>query len=69
MSVAEVKEAIDKMSDAEQLHVREYLQSKLLDNEEWRREMARRLDEMEAGKKLTSKQLEARLRQLDAEAR
>jgi hypothetical protein len=69
MSGAEVNEAIDKMSDAEQIEVRAYLQSKLPGTEEWRREMSRRLDDMEAGEKFTSAQVEALVAKLEAEGR
>lgn len=69
MSLAEVKEAIDKMSDAEQLQLREHLQSKLRKNEEWRREISRRMREMDEGKKVTSAEFEKRHRELEAEGR
>lgn len=69
MSLAEVKEAIENLSAAEQLALTEYLQTKRLQNEEWRREMSRRLDEMDAGNKYTSEQVEALAAKLEAEGR
>ncbi len=69
MSVAEVKEAIDHMSDAEQLLVNEYLQAKLLQNGEWLREISRRMREMDEGMKVTSAEFEKRLQELEAEGR
>jgi DNA-binding transcriptional MerR regulator len=69
MSLAEVKSAIETMSDAEQIHLREFLQTKLVKNEEWRREISRRMREMDAGKKVTSAQLDALLQKLEDEGR
>jgi hypothetical protein len=67
--LAEVKSAIDKLSDEDQFHLRNYLQDKMLDNEEWRAEMSRRLDEMDEGKKITSAQFEALHRDLESKGR
>jgi len=69
VSVTEVKEAIEKLSDAEQLELTQYLQAKRLHNAEWLREMSRRLDEMDAGKKFGSAEVEAFVGNLDAEGR
>lgn len=69
MSLAEVKEAADKLSNAEQLELREYLDAKAIGNEEWVREMSRRLDEMDAGKKFTSARVEELNARLEVEGR
>lgn len=69
MSLAEVKEAIETMSDAEQIVLREFLQTKVLKNEEWRREISRRMKRMDEGKFFTMEQVEELLRKLEAEGR
>jgi hypothetical protein len=69
MSLAEVKRAIEKMSDREQLDLTEFLQSKLDKNLEWQREIARRMREMDEGKKITSAEFEKRHRELETEGR
>jgi predicted transcriptional regulator len=57
------------MSDAEQVNLREFLQTKLLKNEEWRREISRRMKEMDEGKFFTMEQVEELVRRLEAEGR
>lgn len=69
MSLAEVKEAIDKLSDQDQFHLRNYLQDKMFDNEEWRAEISRRMKRMDEGEKVTSAEFEALLQKLEAEGR
>lgn len=69
MSLAEVKAAIENMSDAEQIALREFLRTKALKNEKWRREISRRMREMDEGKKVTSQELEALLKKREAEGR
>ncbi len=69
VSLTEVKSAIDKLSDEEQLHLRSYFQEKLLQNAEWRREISRRMREMDTGKKFTSEQVELLVRKLETEGR
>lgn len=69
MSLAEVKNAIDQLSDEERFYLQSYLQDGMPENEAWRSEMSRRLDEMDAGKKFTSEQVETLIRQLESEGR
>lgn len=67
MSLTEVKRAIDRLSEKEQLHLRSYLQEKVLHNGQWRREISRRMREMDEGKKFTSEQIKRLVRTLEAE--
>jgi len=69
MSLAEVKSAIDKLSDEERFHLQSYLQDKMPGNEAWRREISRRMREMDEGKFFTFEQVEEMVRKLEAEGR
>lgn len=58
MSVAELKQAVDKLSPEERLELAEYLRwCTKKDDPDWQREIGRRLDECLEGKGHTAEEL------------
>lgn len=67
MSLAEVKSAIDKLSDFEKMYLQAYLHHKNESLADRRAELSRRMRELDEGKGFTLEQIEEIHRRLEAD--
>jgi hypothetical protein len=65
VSLAEIKNAIDQLSDEDQLHVQRYLHDKTKPSADRIAQWSRVMEEMDAGKKFSVEQVEELCRRLE----